>query len=152
MSCVWKDIPSCLGYQASSDGLIRSRRVVLCLVLNNKGYYSVKIGKNKKQAHRLVAEAFFGPSDLQVNHKDGIKTHNRPSNLEYVTQLENAQHASRTGLLATEFRNAACKRSNVDVQALKARASEGYKTLAKEFGLSESHTRNILNGYKRTKV
>ena len=50
--------------------------------------------------HRLVMEAFYGPcpQGLQVNHRDGDKTHNRLSNLEYVTNTGNMLHAYREGL------------------------------------------------------
>ena len=69
---------------------------------NGAGYYQVdpcKDGvKKKKSIHRLVMLAFVGESDLQVNHKNGIKTDNRLENLEYCTRSENAQHAFDTGL------------------------------------------------------
>lgn len=44
-------------------------------------------------------EAFVGPSDLQVNHKDADKTNNRLENLEYVTPKQNWQHAWGLGLI-----------------------------------------------------
>lgn len=51
--------------------------------------------------HSLIAAAFLGnrPENCVINHKDGNKKNNTPSNLEYCTQLENRNHARRTGLM-----------------------------------------------------
>lgn len=68
------------------------------------GYLGVVLydSGNRKDVlvHVLVAAAFLGPKPggLQVNHKDGDKTNNRLSNLEYVTPSENIQHAYDNGL------------------------------------------------------
>lgn len=69
------------------------------------GYYSVCPvinGKNKTTlVHHLVARAFLGkcPIGKEVNHKDGNKLNNVPSNLEYVTHKENSYHALNSGLI-----------------------------------------------------
>lgn len=49
-------------------------------------------------AHRLVWRHFNGPipEGLTINHKDGIKTNNAPSNLELATISEQAIHAIST--------------------------------------------------------
>ena len=69
-----------------SEGYLRIRFI-------NKKYYYVF-------AHRLVWQYFFGdiPEGLEINHKNGIKTDNRPKNLEMITHKENIHHAVKIGL------------------------------------------------------
>jgi hypothetical protein len=57
--------------------------------------------------HALVAEAFIcpRPKGMEVNHKDGVKTNNHFSNLEWLTRRGNAEHARDMGLLATGERH-----------------------------------------------
>jgi NUMOD4 motif/HNH endonuclease len=50
--------------------------------------------------HKLVATAFIFKEDgkVEVNHKDGNKTNNNTSNLEWVTKSENTLHAIKHNL------------------------------------------------------
>jgi hypothetical protein len=113
----WKDIPGYEEfYQASNLGRIRSKdRVVvqkspygslmerhlrgqlLRLQTCSNGYLFVQLGKyNIQLVHRLVAMTFIeGDFSLQVNHKNGIRTDNHVSNLEWVTCSENHLHSYR---------------------------------------------------------
>ena len=54
-------------------------------------------GINKNfRVHRLVAEAFLGPSDLQINHKNENKQDNRLINIEYVSASYNMKYGTRS--------------------------------------------------------
>jgi hypothetical protein len=82
---------------------------MLSLTLNKTGYLRCAIGKNRsfktRVVHRLVAKTFI-PNLLNkpwINHKDGIKTNNVVSNLEWSTPTENNQHAQDTGLNRARF-------------------------------------------------
>lgn len=76
--------------------------------LDSKGYLRIRLrygdvdkyGAHTYKVHRLVAENFIpNPKNLpQVNHKDGDKTNNDVSNLEWCTNAENLAHARATGL------------------------------------------------------
>lgn len=65
------------------------------------GYFSYNLtmpdgSKKRCYAHRLVAIAYLPNNDInkkQINHIDGDKLNNDVTNLEWVTQEENQQHA-----------------------------------------------------------
>ena len=94
-------------YEVSSWGKVRNKDTGHLLGFNRKGYISCQLIKldNVKQVyfeHRLVAYEFcvkdidFASSN--INHIDGVKSHNRYKNLEVVTPMENNHHANLTGL------------------------------------------------------
>lgn len=73
---------------------------------NEDGYLKVTLrddsGKRKTfSVHRLIATLWLDNHECkkEVNHKDGVKTNNLPSNLEWATHSENLKHAWDTGLL-----------------------------------------------------
>lgn len=112
----WRDIPNYEGlYRISSLGRIYSYKrrdskgrlkggLFKSTPLGRNGNYKfVTLNKNgkkiSKDVHRLIMETFLVQFKNQcVNHKNGIKTHNWISNLEWTTQSKNLLHAYRTGL------------------------------------------------------
>lgn len=99
---IYRDIEDYENYQITSWGRVYSKDSKKFLIPeeNEKGYLRVKLSKNGKaknfKVHRLVAGEFIpNPLDKpQVNHKDGNKKNNSISNLEWVTNQENCDHAN----------------------------------------------------------
>ena len=97
-------------YNVSNLGRIYNRdtaRILKPVPDKRKGYLMVylRLGKEhyaRCRVHRLVAQYFIENPDpknkTQVNHKDGDKTNNAASNLEWVSPKENVNHAFSTGL------------------------------------------------------
>jgi len=110
----WKQIKEFPNYEISDLGKVRynsnGRIKIRKLLKTSNGYLKVNLSHNKiiktKSVHKLVAVHFLGDCSegIQVNHIDGDKNNNCLSNLEYVTQFENAQHAWKTGLCGDNIR------------------------------------------------
>ena len=114
----WRPVAEFDGqYEVSNHGRVRSMKKYRGIVghimpqtrqPSGRGgkltYYAVMFSmKNKRycrKVHRLVAEAFIpNPYNLpQINHKDGDKTNNHVSNLEWCTVKENTAHSILHGL------------------------------------------------------
>lgn len=125
-SQIWKPVIGWEGrYDVSNDGQVRSwwygkkhlsEPRILKIKIDRYGYPVVclhhKELKKYPPIHKLVAQAFIPKSNekLQVNHIDGNKQNNKVSNLEWVTNKENMNHAFKTGLIAKENLSAGQKR------------------------------------------
>ena len=109
---IWKDIPSCPGYQASSEGrLINGLTGKLINQFphwgrHGKAYLKTQLGHGKnKRVHRLICEAFHGPEPFekaQVCHLDDDGVNNKADNLRWGTHLTN-QHGKKCGNCVDAF-------------------------------------------------
>lgn len=150
----WRVVEGYDGHYWVSDlGRITSLKGTRSIILapgGPMGYPFVNLSKNGRQTpikiHRLVAEAFIpNPLNLPtVNHKDGSKTNNAVSNLEWATYGENNTHAYYTGL----------KRQVKPVLALPIEPGVGFyfpsQSLAGRHGFNQSSISRVCRGTKKT--
>lgn len=185
MSEIWKTLPGYEGlYEVSDHGGVRSldrlvarprggRAVkkgrVLSPAFDSGGYLVVSLcidgAQRTKKIHRLVALAFIGESELQVNHIDCCKTNNNISNLEYVTRQQNVDHAVANGryhgatnpnmswktnpnLSARTNPNMAKKLTPALVSEIKMLRETGlsYRAIGKQLGIGHTTARGVCNG------
>ena len=101
MSETWRPIPAYrllgipAGYEASSEGRIRSPRQVLTERDDKDGYPTVKVGGKWRRVAVLVQLAWAGPP--QVMHLDDDRQNSRPENLAWGSKVVNEQMKRKTG-------------------------------------------------------
>lgn len=108
-------------------------------------------GKNRTiYVHELVADAFIGPrpEGASINHIDGVKTNNAPSNLEYVTHAQNMRHAANSALMVRGEKHPAHKLTEACVKQLRADRAGGmsFSKLAIKHGISIATAFNVATG------
>ena len=105
----WKKHPYIEGIEVSSFGRVRSvKGHYYTNFINKKGYLRVQSRINGKRTtklvHRLVVQTFIpNPNNLpQVNHKDGNRTNNNVSNLEWCDNSYNQKYREKFGISNAE--------------------------------------------------
>lgn len=160
----WKVVEGTYGALEVSDlgrakSNLRDGRI-LKTSLDRKGYHRLRMTIKRQKycfkLHRLVAQAFIPNPDNkpQVNHIDGNKDNNAASNLEWVTNKENAQHAVRTGLWKSSMK-AAKERNKLKLKPIIAtNISTGQQVHFISIGSAERalgtrHITDVLKGKRR---
>lgn len=154
----WKSVARNDLYEVSNRGRVRRKGgCMLKIMIGTHGYpvvgLSMKSITRKECVHRLVCEAFHGPSadGKNVNHIDGDKTNNSARNLEWVTPAQNNRHAWNMGLI----RPPPLKRGEdngmaklTKRQVLEIRCNEKLlsgKELAREYSVSTTVISDVIN-------
>jgi len=173
----WIEIPDYMDYAEVSDqgrvrtldrivahkryGTMMLKGKILHTSQNRKGYLRTNLNTNGKTEshliHRLVARAFLPPQptpEHQINHKDGDKTNNKPSNIEWVTAQGNSDHAWDIGLCKKEtsqgINNGRARLSADQVLEIRDMHKNGLNgmEISEKLSISNGTIYNIIN--KRT--
>ncbi len=118
--------------------------------LSAKGYKRINFNNKTRQLHRVVAETFVSGQTAernQVNHKDGNKLNNDISNLEWVSNQENRDHAVLNGLQARGAK-VSLKLSDKDVEAIlnDLKAGKSQYAIAEEYAVCQQTISAINTG------
>ncbi len=139
-------------FQVSNMGNIYSKRSnrILKQTKSKTGYWAFATRINGiahcLRVHRLVAEAFIPNPESKpyVNHKDGCKTNNILSNLEWVTAKENSAHSWSTGLQLPRPKHSQRKLTAEQVREIRA-SNLSQRKLGEIYGIDPSS----IGGIKR---
>lgn len=143
-------------YWMDEEGNIFSAKGKRKPVRHETGYYvitlSIKGECKTHRYHRLVAETWIENPDNKpfVNHKDGDKLNFNPSNLEWVTEKENSEHAVSTGLFNVKgVSNPACRFTEGDVSDWYFLMTQGVliQDIATHYGCGRNTVSKLLNIY-----
>lgn len=140
-------------YEVSTFGQLRNAKSKQIVNLHKikTGYltYCGSFGSRDRKKliriHKAVAETFI-PNTMNysdVNHKDGIKTHNNLENLEWCTHSENMKHAYRTGLADARHGESAANSKFTNEQAnlireICSNSNCSHRELARIFGIAHT--------------
>ena len=152
-----RTVPGFSKYKADDDGnIIGQSGNVLRQQDMGRGYVYVAatddFGKSKTvMVHRMVAAAFIEnpESKPQVNHIDGNKKNNKPSNLEWATRSENIKHSYSIGLSTQKLQRN--NFSKVTPESMKEIArmyvnGEAIERIGKSIGVSGSCVALAISG------
>lgn len=148
----WKNIEK-TNYKVSESGKIKNKtgKIMSDKTIKN-GYRQVTLfinGKSKREAiHRLVAKAFIPNvyDKLTVNHKDGNKLNNEVSNLEWMTQKENVNHAYMNNLTKVKV----CPVIQFDLEGNEIKRFLSIKEVEDEFEYDRSRIIKVCKGRGKT--
>lgn len=127
--------------------------------LHSSGYYVfmvedfVESTKKSYRLHRFIMECLLGREIKEgyvVNHIDGDKTNNLPSNLEEITYSENTKHAYANELAKGKKgeENSQAKLSEEEAKRIPELRKEGMSVrhIAELYGVSVKTIYSILSG------
>lgn len=170
---VWVEVPNFSSIEVTKEGKIRTKPYtaertnrqgtkIVCELksreltphISDNGYLRFQIQRRNIRGplyiHRMIALAFVPGHQpgFHVNHINGVKTDNRPENLEWVPSAENVRHAWRTGLNSGGEHAGASKLKVQKVHAIRRAQDKGVNdnTIAILTGMSVNAIAKIRSG------
>ena len=161
----YKTLPDYPNYRVYENGEVRSttasrgirshpRLVKPYCPATGRGYPQIGlrdingIAHSRLLLHRIIALVWVPNPENKpcVNHKDGNKMNFHPSNLEWVTNLENAQHAAMNGLRPSGETHHEARITEADVIRIRYRAARGESQAAmgREYGITQQAIYRIV--------
>jgi hypothetical protein len=144
----YKDTP----YYITEDGKVYRNGRELTGFITKKGYRMVAIFRQKKYVHRLVSELYIEniENKPQVNHIDCNKLNNHYTNLEWVTNQENRNHAVLNGLQPVGEKCGQSKLTESDIKYIRDNYRPNHSqfsgvALSKKFDIGNSQISRIVN-------
>lgn len=142
----WRDVVEFEGlYEVSTHGRIRNARSLRVLKprATRQGYlYATLYWEGIEETvrfHPVALETFAGPrpDGHDINHIDGDKSHNCPSNLEYLTRQEHTARTVAMGLHRHGVLHGMAKLTESDVRTIRA-STESQSRLGARYGVSRT--------------
>lgn len=167
----WKAMELYPKYEVSTEGRVRNAEThrIYSQWLDRGGYLRMEMwlgnGKRIKMAvHRVVAMCYLdNPLNLpEVNHKNKIKTDNRPENLEWVTRQQNMDHRNadeaiqqqmhESGLRLKEWnlKHTAKPVASYDLDGNLIKIYPSLISAEREAGINRKYIRACLKGERQT--
>ena len=149
MSQDFRPHPVLVNYEASSDGVVRNRRLNKPVgLVNNSGYLRFSAGKKRYYNHRIVYESFYGliNDGLVINHIIGEKTDNCLENLQAVSQSQNTKKG-RTGTCKSVGKRPV---KSFDLETNEQKIFQSINAAGKYFDICGSSVQNVAEGIYQT--
>ena len=140
---IWKKVPNYSTYEVSSFGRIKTfnwknhgTEAIMKPALDGGGYLRTMLKRDDGKTHtikvhRIVGSTFIlNPEDKpEINHKNGIRSDNRLSNLEWVTHAENIKDSFISGRSNNEgVKNPCSKLTDDQVRDIRANYVHGRRS------------------------
>ena len=142
--------PELSNYAASKDGDVINVKTkkIMNKCKNNSGYlffgiYNKKLKKPKSYAqHRFVYEVFKGkiPPNLEIDHRNNIKTDNRIKNLQLLTHKQNVEKSQNKTIIS------------INLKTGEERRFDSITKASIELFINKSHISNICYKKKHFKT